>query len=873
MNVFTTISRGLRSLGQSGDEKREIDEELRFHVEQRTAENRAAGMTESEAAREARKRFGSFQSIREQCREARGAGFGETLIQDIQFGARMLRKDRGFTFVAVVTLALGIGANTSLFSLLNLLLFRPGPYPHPERLVRVFRTSPQSQTWPHSPADLTDHRDQNKSFERMAFFWWQSMNLAEAGEPAEGAVAVLASADIFPTMGLPPALGRVFTQEEDVPDNRVIVLGYSFWRRRFGADTNIIGRTLRLDGNSFEVIGVMPADFESHLWNAVDLWRPLGLTPEQRQDRGNHFLHAFGRLKPGVSMASAEAELKSICVRLPNTGHDSIRLAPLVRSGYNELGQRMVYFTFGLAGLVLLIACANLANLQLARATGRWREFSVRAALGASRARLMRQLFTESLVVSLLGGGLGMVLAKSCKGIVGHHVPYMGSLDLPLDGRVFAFALGSALLTGIVFGTAPAWLASRSDVNDALKANRRGATAGPWHNLLRQGLIIGELALALSLLAGAGLFIRRLHQLARIEPGWRVDGVLTGQIALSSSRYESTGGRIQEAALYQQLEERLCAIPGVENASLSWSLPIWDFTTSGNFTIDGQPPPKSGEAPLADKDSVTPAYFRTMGIELQRGRAFTAEDTAQSPAVAVINETMARRFWPGQDPIGKRIQADGVPEIIGVVRDVRSPGSLGVVDTPYQIYRPLAQLPSRFLCIALRTTGPGASLTSGMRRAVAALDPDVAVRGIQTARQAVDRSLADVSLMGALLAAFAALGLALAALGIYGVTSYAVAQRTAEFGVRMALGAQRRQILLLVLRQGVSLCGLGTILGVCGAFGTAAMLSALLPELSARDPATFAITTALLVAVALLASFIPARRATRLDPMTALRYE
>jgi putative ABC transport system permease protein len=879
MNPFHKIWRWLRSLGQRRAVKPEVDEELRFHLEQRTAENIAAGMSAVEAAREARKRFGNLQSVREECRDASGASFGDTLLQDIRFGIRMLRNSPGFTFVAVLTLALGIGANTSMFSLLNLLLYRPGPYPDSERLVRIFRTATQSQTWwPHSPADLMNYREQNTTLEHLVTYDWRSFNLAEPGRPAERVEGIFAGADLFPALGLPPALGRVFGPEECQSDHRVAILGYKFWQRRFAADTNIVGRTLRLDGETFRVIGVMPAAFDYPMvWGQIDVLRPLVLTPEKRQNRGSHYLQALGRLKPGISRSQAQAELVAIRSRLPNTGHDSLRLVPLLQSGISDFGQPMLYFAFGLGGFVLLIACANLANLELARGTGRWREMAVRAALGAGRLRLMRQLMTESLLVSFIGGALGVLVAICCNEFLIRHVQFLAlhNIHFPLDTRVLGFAAFCALLTGVAFGTAPAWLASRVDLNDALKENHRGTTIGRRQHFLRQGLIVGELALALALLAGAGLFIRSLQNHMRVDPGWRPDGVLTAQMALTSSKYQRDDTLKAQMVSLQQLEDRLKALPGVQSASFSWSLPVWGFKSSHTFHASGHPEPDPAQFPMTYTESVSPSYFNTLGIRLTQGRAFTSADDANSPAVVIINQSIAHRFWPDANPVGKRIDAGGVAgmEIVGVVDDVRFPGNLSEPDTVFQIYRPLLQAPGRFLYVQLRITGASDPVAAALSRAVAELDPELPLFEVQTAHQAVEQALSDESVFSTLLGGFAILGLALAAIGIYGVISYMVNQRTGEIGIRMALGAQRHEVLWLVLRQGIYLSLLGAVLGVFGALGTTRLLAAIIPTMSANEPMIFAVVTAVLIAVALLACYIPARRATKINPMKALRYE
>ncbi|HZS08168.1 MAG TPA: ABC transporter permease [Blastocatellia bacterium] len=805
----------------------------------------------------------------------------ETLWHDLRYGVRTLLRHKGFTLVAVLTLALGIGANTAMFSVLNTYLFRALPYPDSGRLVRVFRTSPHSQSWPHSPANFMDQREKNTVFEQMAAFNGISPNFVVEGESAERLQGLAVTADFFTALGVQAALGRVFTAAEDQPGaNRVVVLSDRFWQRRFGGDPNVIGRTLQLDGEGVTVIGVMPPSFEHPLlWGTVDVWRPLAFAPDQRQNRGNNYLRSFARLKPGVSIGQAEQAMKSLAATISketssNAG-ESLRLEPLSRSMSDEIGRKVMWFTFGLAGFVLLIACANLANLQLVRTAARTREFAVRAALGAGRFRLLRQSLTESLAVSLLGGALSLLLALGAVEFISRRL--FGELPgarVTLDYRVFGFALLCSVLTGLLFGTVPAWLASRADVNQALKENLRGSTAGRSHHRLRHVLIVGEVAFALVLLTGAGLFLRGLERFGQLNPGWRVDGLLTAQLGLRGTNYTTPA---QRGAFLQRLEERLRALPGVRQVALSASQPVWGFNSSGGVVIEGQPEAPQGQWPEVFFEPVSTGYFETLGVRLLEGRFFTPADTADRPAVVIINETMARRFWPNESAVGKRVGRPGNNrnwvEIVGVVNDISFPGSLGEPYTRLESFRPMAQSPQGSMVISLRTSSAPEALASDLRRAVAELDPTQPVHRVRAVRSLIEQGLGNISLLGTLLGAFAALGLALSAIGIYGVTSYSVAQRTGEIGIRMALGAQGRDVLWLVLGKVARLILLGALLGFGGAYAVARLLIWAIPTLPTRDPAALAIITLTLVAVALVACWLPARRATKVDPMIALRYE
>jgi predicted permease len=801
------------------------------------------------------------------------------MLQDLRYGLRMLLKNPGFTAVAVLTLALGIGANTAMFSLLNTYLFRALPYADSDRLVRIFRTSPHSQNWPHSQGNFFDQHDKNEVFELMAAYNSIRPNLADPGEPPERLQAIAATADFFPALATQPALGRVFTAEEHEPGaDRVAVLSDRFWKSHFGGDPNILGRTMRLDGQDVTVIGVMPAEFEHPLlWGTVDLWRPLAFNAEQRRDRRTNYLRSFGRLKPGISIEQAEKAMVVLADNFArehpeNTG-ESLRLEPLHRSTSDAIGRKVMWFTFGLAGFVLLIACANLANLQLVRTAARLREFAVRAALGAGRGRLLRQSLTESLAVSLIGGAFSLLLALAGVQFISRRLfSELPGVEVKLDLRVFAFAMLTSLFTGLVFGTVPALLASRTDVNQALRQNVRGSVGGS-HQRLRHALIMGEVAFAMILLTGAGLFLRGLQRFGRLDPGWRVDGLLTAQISLQGANYSTPPKR---NAFFQQLEERLRALP-VQHASISGSQPIWGFNSSGSFRVEGEPEPEPGKWPEMFFEPVTPQYFETFGIRLLEGRVFGYTDDADRPPVIIINEATAKRFWPNQSAVGKRIgrpgQDPGWMEVVGVVNDISFPANLGEPYTRFQAFRPMTQSPWGGGFIALRTSAPPEVLANSLRAAVAELDPTQPVHGIRTARNLVDQGMGSISLLGTLLGAFAALGIALAAIGIYGVTSYSVAQRTGEIGIRMALGAQRRDVLRLVLAKGTCFSLLGAGLGLGGGYAVGRLLEAALPTLPTHDPVTFYSITLALVGVSLLACYLPARRATKVDPMVALRHE
>ena len=804
-----------------------------------------------------------------------------SVSQDLRYSLRTLFKHKGFTVVAALTLALGIGVNTAMFSVLNTFLFGSLPYPQSERLIRVWRTSPHSQAWPHSAANFFDQHDQNAVFEKMAAYNYISRNLTESGQTAERLQGIAATADFFPLLGVAPAYGRVFKPEEFEPGaDNVIVLSDRFWTRRFGNDPGVVGRKIQLDGKTVEVVGVMPPGFEHPiLWGPLDLWQPLTFTPDRRANRGRNFLSSFGRLKPGVSIDQAQQSMVTLAANLgkqnsSNEG-ESVRLEPLQRSMSDSIGRTLMWFTFGLAGFVLLIACVNLANLQLVRTAARSRELAVRAALGAGRWRLLRHSLTESLLVALLGGVISLIVAiVTVRFISARLFGDLPGASVQLDYKVFGFALLCSLLTGVLFGSVPAWLASRADVNLALRENSRGSTGGRSQHRLRHTLIVGEVAFAMVLLAGAGLFLRGLQRFINSDPGWQVDGLVTAAMGLRGDKYDNEKQRV---VFLTELENRLRTLPGVEHVAIGDSQPVFGFNSSNSFLVEGRPEPPPDKYLEMFFEPVNGDYFETLGVRLQKGRTFNAADTSDHPKIVIINETTARTFWPNESPIGKRI-SDTAPkrefyEVVGVVNDLAFPGNLREPYTRFQAYVPITQAAPAYLSIALRTSSSAETMSNSLRGAIAGLDPELPIYRIRSARAAVNAGLGRISLLGSLLGTFATIGVILTMIGIYGVVSYTVVQRTGELGIRMALGAQSRDVLWLVLGKGAVLIVGGALLGGLGAYAVSNLLISLIPSLPTRDPLILPLAALALVVVALVACYIPARRATRVDPLVALKSE
>jgi putative ABC transport system permease protein len=802
----------------------------------------------------------------------------ETLIRDIRYGIRSLLKRPGFTVVAVLTLALGIGANTAIFSVVNAVLLRPLPFPEPERLVVLTERSPQLRRVGFSMADLFDFKEQASSFEGFAGFYSEPINWGSS-QGAEPLTASYITADFFTTLGAQPAMGRAFVPAEDHRGaEQIVIISQKVWRERLRGDPNVIGQTAALDGRPFTVVGVAPAGFR--LDNEVELWLPMGLFPYQR-DRVNHWsMYAIARLKPGLTLQTARAEMETIARRLgeqyPETNAElSAGAISLHEDMVGEIRPSLLLL-LAAVGFVLLIACVNIANLLLVRGAARQKEMAIRMALGAGRVRTIRQLLTESLVLALLGGGVGILLAFQgidlALALGGAEIPRLH--EVTIDFRVLAFSLAASLAAGLLFGLAPAVQTTKPGLTNPLKESGRSNSSG--HQRLRGALVISEIAVALVLLIGAGLLLRSFALLRGVSPGYQSDHVLTVQIALPRTKYRDD---LDKARFTEQALERVRHLPGVAQAAGSFPLPVYGRAWGMSYSVEDEPPPAPDQFPDAQVASVSPGFFSTLQIPLRQGRDFTSSDTQPAPAVVIIDETLARRHWPNESPIGKRltIRRDDRPRaIVGLVGSVRNVG-LGESVRP-QIYIPHEQrilgtslVP--FVFLALRTAVGPMSLTAAVRSKVAEVDPDAAISEIAPMDALLDNSVAERRFSALLLGAFSTLALILAAIGIYGVMSYVVTQRTREIGVRMALGARSNDVLRLVIGQGMVLTLIGVAIGLIAAFGLTRLMKNLLFGVGAADPLTFASVALLLVLIALLACWIPARRATKVDPMVALRYE
>ena len=861
----------------------DFEAELAQHLEAATADNIRRGMTPDEARRQACIALGGLDQTRELHRDTRGLPWLEDTWRDLRFSLRQFARSPGFTAIAVLTLALGIGANTAIFSVVNAVLLRPLPYALPDRLVQVWSRFTgiglSNDLNAISVPEFNELAAQAHCFSQVAALRpGASFNLNVDGLPqrVEGAYV---TPSLFPLLGVPAVLGRTFAAAEAEPGrNSVVVLSHGLWQRAFGNDPGVLGRQLNLNGVSHEVVGVMPAGFASY---DADLWTPLAFSPDDLKQRGNHGLLVVARVRPELTLAQAQMDLDvlSRSVIAQNPGYDYKRVnfgfisEPLLGSLVGDV-RKPLWILVGAVALVLLIACANVANLLLIRASAREREVAVRMALGAGRGRLCRQWLAESVVLALLGGAAGLFVAQGGLKLIQHlglsFVPRIA--DATLDGRVLAFTMLVSLGTGMLFSLAPALHTLRQSGIEALRGSDRSVTAGRVAQRLRHALIVGELALALVLLSGASLLLRSFTRVLAVESGFRTENVLTMRVSLPSSRY---GEPARSRAFYREVLDRIAALPGVEVAGATTLLPLSGGGSSGTAIIDSPAVPPDQAAPEVDQSAVTPGYFAAMGIPVLGGRVFDARDTETSEPVVVIDETLAQAYWPRGDAVGQRLRLPGTNspwlKVIGVVRHVRS----RTLEAPsrIQVYWPQSQRTYRSLTLVIRTKVDPRSLAATVRKEIAAVDPEQPAYNIRTMTEWAAGSVALRRLGTLLLAAFSGVAVMLAVIGVYGAMACWVERRTHEIGLRMAVGARETQVLGLILRKGMLLAAIGVAFGLVGSLATNRLMASLLYEVTPADPLTLVVGPVVIGAVALAACWLPARRAARIDPMVALRAE
>ena len=863
-----------------------MDEELRSHLQIRADDLERQGLSRAKAERQARVEFGGYERYKEECRDALGSRLLGDLIADVRYGLRVLRKNPGFTTVAVLTLALGIGANTAVFSVVSAVLLRRLPYSDPDRLVWVNEFWPRLNNAMVPSPDFLNWREQNQVFESVvAYGGFGELNLSGSGEP-ERIDGIGVTWNFFPMLGIRPALGRGFLPEEDRPGGPpVVVLSHSLWQRRFRSDPNLVGKTITLDEKGYTVIGIMPDSFRFPGDWSPELFAPSSLPPKADWSaRSLAIVGVIGRLKPGVTLERAKSDVITInhrsdkAVSLPPSFAQmrvglQVRIATLHQHLVGD-SRPVLLILLGAVGFVLLLACANVANLQLARAAAREKEFAVRAALGAGRWRLARQLLIESFALAALGGVAGLILGAGGVALFRQLGPQNipGLKSAGFDPWVFAFIAAITAFTGVAFGLAPVFVASRLHLEETLKEARPSVPAGHSAQRVRDLLMVSEVALALVLLIGAGLLMRSFVRLTSVNPGFDPRQILTERIMLPLGKYTKPA---EQAAFFENVLERLGKLPGIESVAAASSPPLTDVTRrTASVEVEGRPGPP-GLRPSTPECAITPSYFHALQIPLISGRYFTSYDADSAPRVAIVNEAFARRFFGGENPVGQRIRLGG-PEgnwysVVGLVQNVRHL-PLGT-DPRAEVFTSYLQDPSSYMTLVVRAISDPASLAATVRSKVWEVDRNQPVYDVATMQQRLSEAVTPQRFNTLVLGIFAAMAVMLAGVGVYGVMAYSVARRTHEIGIRMALGAQRQDVMRLVLRRGAWLAVFGISLGVAGALVLTRFLSSLLYNVKPADPATFFVVSLVLAGFAFLATYLPARRAAKVDPMVALRHE
>ena len=876
MRWITVLRLRLRSLLRARQVEQELDEELLHHVQRQIEAHLAAGMSPEEARRTALLEFGGIEQHKEECRDARGLVFVDGVRQDFGYALRTLSKSPGFTTVAVLSLGLGIGANTAIFTFVNAALLEPLPYPQAERIVVLQQRAPESGTTTLvHPVSFVEWRERARSFEALAIGQALPVN-TDGAEGAEMVSGFWSTAGLFRVFGVDPTLGRAFAEEESRPGAAqvVVVLSDGYWRRRFGADPRVMGRTIRMGGHQATVVGVMPPRFRVGTLD-IDVYYPLPLDRSKPEAVGSRSFQCYGRLRPGVGLDAARAEMTLIADQIGQEiqGEKGWRVhVSDLRDALVRDNRRALLLLLGVVAFVLLIACANLAGLLLTRSVGRRNELALRASLGASRFRLVQQLVVESLVLAGMGGALGLFLgATASRGLVflaKDAVEFGQMADVRLDVSVLAFTVALSVLTAILFGLVPAWQVSVFNLQAVLAERGRGGSDSRGQHRLRAAIMTSEIALAVVLLAGSGLLLRTFANLLQVKLGFEPEQVLTMSLFL-------TDDAPRRANLVETILERVETLPGVRAVGTIQFLPLSGWTNNGPFHFVGRPKPTDPTRMASDVSTVSRGYFEAMGIELVRGRAFDLRDRMQSPRVAVVNQAFVERYSTHQDPLGQVILGDWAnprpTEIVGIVGDIRHNGM--TTEPRPTVFLAQAQVPGYITHVVVRTSSDLQGMAAAVRREIQQVDPGQALTGVQPMRQYVSAALARPRLYATLLGAFAALALVLSAVGLYGLMAYTVSRRTHEIGIRMALGARGADVLRSILAQGARLAVTGVAAGTLCAMALSRLLTALLYGVSPSDPLTYVGATVVLGGVALAAAFVPARRASRVDPILALRYE